>query len=164
MPETTADAVDRETAWLNTTGDGLPELVKTDSGGGPFDVVQAYYPRTPNMNQRAVYVLRSRIRQIRYSNGRLHNQYPLRLVLQWPLLAVNGSAEDEQRAFDAAVDLVLQRVAGPLLDKTHGGRFMQAAEDPREVGVEFHDPLETIPRLGALLAEVTYQATDEIVG
>ena len=41
----TADAVDREAAWLATSGDGLPALLVT--AGGPFGVVQAYWPRTP---------------------------------------------------------------------------------------------------------------------
>lgn len=52
---TTADAVDRETAWLQTVGDSLPALLST--AGGPFDNVQGYYPRTPSMEQKTLYVM-----------------------------------------------------------------------------------------------------------
>lgn len=153
----TADAVDRETAWLQTSGDSLPALVKT--AGGPFDNVQAYFPRTPSMEERSLYVLRRRINHPRTANVRLMPQFPFHLIVWWPILDGTGEAEADQRALDFAVDLVLARIAGPLLDKTHGGRFLSVAENPRVVDVEFADPELTIPS-GFLRADVTYSADD----
>jgi hypothetical protein len=153
----TADAVDRETAWLSTFGDGLPALLADD--GGPWDTVQAYYPRTPYEERRSIYVLRHRVMQRRFGAQRVMHSYPFRLILWWPILAVDGSAEGEQRAFDVAVDLLLQRLLGPLGDKTHGGRFLSVGEDGRLVEVDYSDPEHTVP-LGGLRAEVTYTADD----
>ena len=118
----TQTAVTREAAWLKTTGDGLPALEK--AARGPWDNIQAYYPRTPYGEQRSVYVLRHRIQQKRFANVRTMHTYPFRLILWWPLLSLDGSAEEEQQAFDVAIDLLLQRILGPLGDKTHGGRFL----------------------------------------
>jgi hypothetical protein len=153
----TADAVDREAAWLQTSGDSLAALLAT--AGGPFDNVQAYYPRTPSMEQRTLYVLRRRISQPRTANVRLQSRYPFHLIAWWPFLDGTGDAEAEQRALDAAVELVLLRISGPLLDKTHGGRFLSVAENPRSVEVEFGDPEQSIP-LGWLRADITYNADD----
>ncbi len=153
----TADAVTREAAWLTATGDGLPALL--GSAGGMWDNVQAYYPRTPYENQRAIWVLRRQIRQRRFATQRVMHSHGFRLICWWPILDGAGSAETEQVGFDQAVDLVLQRILGPLGDKTHGGRFLSVGEsDPVEV--EFTDPEQSIPGLGGLRAEVTYTADD----
>lgn len=159
----TADAVTRETAWLSTSGDGLPALLAT--AGGPFDLVQAYWPRTPSTEKRGLYVMRQRLREPRTANVRLMPQYPFRLRAWWPLLDVTGSAENEQQALDNAVELVLQRVSGPQFDKTHGGRFLSVAENPRTIDATFHDPAQTIPQLGVLICDITYSADDiEVTG
>lgn len=159
MPnETTADAVDREVAWLTTSGDGLPALVATE--GGPWDVVQAYWPRTLGTQRHGVYVLRRQLHDERSANIRQMPRYEFRLKLVWPLTTSSGSAEQEQRAFDQAVDLLLKRIAGTLLDKTHGGRFLSVAENPRYVDVDFQDPEETIAREKSLRCEVVYYADD----
>lgn len=159
----TADAVTRETAWLKTSGDGLPALLAT--AGGPFDNIQAYFPRTPSMEQRSLFVLRQRIRQPRTENVRLMSHYPFLLRIWWPLLSADGSAEEEQEALDNAVDLVLQRVSGPEFDKTHGGRFLSVAENPRLVDVAFHDPMVTLMQRNTLICDITYSADDlEITG
>lgn len=153
----TDTAVTRETAWLTTSGDGLPALQAT--AGGPWDNVQAYYSRTPYGEQRTIYVLRHRTQQKRFANQRTMHTYPFRLILWWPLLALDGSAEEEQAAFDVAIDMLLQRILGPLGNKTHGGRFLSVAEGPALVDVDYTDPETTIP-LGGLRAEVTYSADD----
>lgn len=159
----TADAVTRETAWLQTSGDGLPALLAT--AGGPFDNVQAYFPRTPPMEQRSLFVMRQRINQPRVANVRLRSQYPFLLRIWWPLLSADGSAEEEQQALDNAIELVLERVSGPEFDKTHGGRFLSVAENPRTVSVVFHDPMVTLMQRNTLICDITYSADDlEITG
>ena len=156
----TADVVDREAAWLASSGDGLPALVS--AAGGPFGVVQAYQPRTPGRRTLGqLYVLRGRIREHRFANQRVMITYELVLDLVWPLSKGTGSAEDEQRAFDAAIDLVLARVRAYRGDKTHGGRFLSVAENPREVNVRFDHPDRTIREDSELRAQVTYTADDQ---
>jgi len=155
----TADVCDREAAFLASSGDGLPALVA--SAGGPFGVVQAYHPRTPGRRtQGQLYVMRGTIRETRFANQRVMATYQLRLDLVWPLQKGTGSAEDEQRAFDAAIDLVLARVRAYRGDKTHGGRFLAVAEDPREVHVTFDPPDRSIRDDSELRAFVTYSAQD----
>lgn len=154
----TADAVTRETAWLQTSGDGLPALLA--SAGGPFDNVQGYFPRTPSMEQRSLFVMRQRIRQTRTENVRLMPHYPFLLRIWWPLLSADGSAEEEQQALDNAVELVVARVSGPEFDKTHGGRFLSVAENPRLIDVVFHDPMVTLMQRNTLICDVTYSADD----
>ncbi len=153
----TADAVARETAWLQASGDGLPALLA--AAGGPFDNIQAYYPRIPSMEQYSLYVLRRRIGQPRFGAQRLMSNYAFHLQVWWPLLSADGQAETDQQALDNAVELVLQRVTGLLGNKTHGGRFLSVAENPRTVDVDFSSPEQTIP-LGYLHAEITYAADD----
>lgn len=156
----TADVCDREAAFLASSGDGLPALLA--SAGGPFGVVQAYQPRTPTRRAHGqLYVMRSRIRETRFANQRIMTRYELVLDLVWPIAKGTGSAEAEQRAFDAAIDLVLTRIRAYRGDKTHGGRFLQVAEDPREVDVRFEPPDRTIRDDTELRATVTYQATDQ---
>jgi hypothetical protein len=155
----TDTAVTREAAFLadyNPT-DGLPALLAGD--GGPWDVVQAYATRTPREEARAIYVMRNKLDDHRTANVRVMAAYRFRLALYWPLLALDGSAEEEQQAFDTAVDLLLTRIRGLLGDKTHGGRFLSVGESPRVVEVEFHDPMHTVP-LGYLAADCTYSADD----
>jgi hypothetical protein len=155
----TADACDREAAWLSSSGDGLPALVAT--AGGPFGLVQAYWPRTPGRRtQGQLYVLRNNLEERRFANQRVMVTYAFQLALVWPLQKGTGSAEDEQRAFDTAIDLVLTRVRGYRGDKTHGGRFLSAAEDPRMVRVVFDPPGHTIVADTELRASVTYTAQD----
>jgi hypothetical protein len=150
----TADAVDRA-----TSGDGLPALLM--AAGGPFGVVQSYWPRTPGKRTAGqLYVLRRRTRRKRFSNHRLMDTYTLVLRLVWPLTSGSGNAEADQRAFDAAIDLVLTRLSGFLGDHTHGGRFLSVAEDPGEVEVVFDDPAHTLPPDAEFRAEITYFADD----
>lgn len=153
----TADAVDRETAWLATVGDTLPALLA--SAGGPFDVVQAYQPRTPNRRQKNLFVLRQQLHDKRFAHPRRMSDYQFLLRIWWPLSSGAGSAEADQRSLDAAVDLVLTRIAGFVGDKSHGGRFRSVAEDPAEVTVRFDDPERTMPE-AVFTAEITYYADD----
>ncbi|MEU0940102.1 hypothetical protein [Embleya sp. NPDC005971] len=161
---TTATAVDREAAWLRTSGDGLPALLAVD--GGPWDVVQAYMSRTPGQRKRQLYVVRERVEQPRTSVGRMMATHHFKLKIIWPMSSGDGNAEASQRAFDAALDVVLQRVAGFLGDKTHGGRFLSAAENPPRVTIDY-EPVEQAlqQQAGAFFATVSYACDDpEIVG
>lgn len=164
MATTTADAVDREVAWLSTSGDGLPPLLI--SAGGPFGIIQAYWPRTPGKRTGGqLYVLRRQIHEERFANQRRLAKHDFLLKLVWPLSSGTGNAEADQRAFDSAVDKLLTRIGGFMLDKTHGGRFLSVAEHPHFVDVHFDDPDRTQPPLAIFTASVSYWADDlEISG
>jgi hypothetical protein len=155
----TADVVARETAWLQTSGDGLPALLT--SAGGPFADVHAYWPRGSDMNtySHTLYVMRTRIAVDRFANVRLMPHYPMHLVAWWAVVDGSGSAETEQSNLDSAIDLVLTRINGLLGDKTHGGRFLSVAENPRVLDVEFAPAEATLPE-GYLRADVLYSADD----
>lgn len=160
----TADAVTREAAWLNASGDSLPALLVT--AGGPFDIVQAYRPRTPRQRAKSLYVIRRAFREERFSNVRRMAHYELELQINWPIASLSGSGEDEQASLDAAVELVLLRVGGLPFDKTHGGRFRSVAENPKFVDVAFGDPLDAFEkRAGVFEAAISYWADDfEVTG
>jgi len=157
----TADAVAREAAWLSAydAADGLPALLK--GKGGPFDVVQAYVPRTGAQRQSRLYVTRSSLRVERFGFNRKINHHSFMLRLYWPQSSPTGQAESVQAAFDAAVDLVVQRVSGLFQDKTHGARFLSVAEDPTSIDVQFADPEQSIQAKAELAATITYQADDQ---
>jgi hypothetical protein len=157
--------VAREALWLASynPADGLPALAAANDG--PFDVVQAYRARSPRQRATQLYVTRASIREDRFANIRRQAHYIFRLQLIWPLSNMQGSAEADQQNLDSAVQLVLLRIGGLTLDKTHGGQFLQAAEIPKWVEVEFTDPEETLAAKGDFRAYITYSADDpEITG
>lgn len=154
----TSDAVDREVAWLTSSGDGLPALLTT--AGGPFGNVQAYMTRTPGRRGSNLFVLRKEIREKRFANVRRMATYEFALTLVWPLTSGQGIAEADQRAFDVAVEQVLLRIGGYPGDKSHGGRFLSVAEDPGEVTVRFDDPGPSMSSDAEFRAEITYFADD----
>lgn len=157
-----ADAVTRETQWLASSAEpGLPALLQAD--GGPFGLIQAYDARTPQTRVSAIHVLRPRVTQIRFAQQRKINRHDFRLKLLWPIGSTStreGMWETEQAAFDAAVQLVVDRIAGFVGEKTHGGRFMSVAEAPDStvIQVTFGDPAQA--RGGVLEAQITYSADD----
>lgn len=159
----TADAVAREVAWLTAYNalDGLPALV---APAGPWDVVQAYQPRTPNTRKAGIYVRRTRIADQRFSNARKLTTYAFHLRCIWPMGTATGtgSGEAEQAAFDSAIDLLILRVRGLLIDHSHGGAFLSAAEAPSgtQIAVDFSDPAQTLTG-GYLEATANYNADDE---
>src|SRR4051812_824047 len=121
----TADAVTREAAWLSRSGDGLPALLS--EAGGPWDVINGYWPRTPSYRINGIYVLRSRLQDIRISNQRKRPAHQFRLKLIWVVGSTTtavGVAGTEQLAFDTAVGLLLSPIRGALRDKTHRGGFL----------------------------------------
>jgi hypothetical protein len=161
----TSDAVAREAAWLATSGDGLPALLAAN--GGPWDVVQAYLPRTPAQRQSQIYVLRRSFNTHRWSQQRRMPTYAFHLSCLWPIGGTTigtGIAEDEQQAFDTALGLLVQRIEGFVADKSHGARFLAVAEgdatNTTVINVEFTDPGQTINAGGFLGATVTYTADD----
>lgn len=159
----TADAVTREAAWLASynAADGMPAL-HVDQGG-PFAVVQPYRRRTPPARSNQLYVTRTGIRVERFGFNRLIAHYQFTLRIYWPLSSRAGDAESVQQNLDDAVDLVLQRITGPLalpMDKTHGARFMSVAEDPCVIDVQF-PPVSTVEPNPVLEALITYAADDK---
>lgn len=170
---TSADACDREAAWLSLPGtalDGLPSLLVAD--GGPWDVIQAYVPRTPGNRKAQVWVTRSDMMLERFGNVRSIFGYEFVLKLRWPLSSQTGNAESDQRAFDAAIQGLAMRIrgVGPNqpggADKTHGGAFLQAAEGSPVTGtaagvhVHFDDPEQTMVEGIDFRATVTYSVDD----
>jgi hypothetical protein len=154
----TADAVDREVAWLTTSiNDGLPILLA--NGGGPWGNVQAYMARTPGKRGSNIFVLRRQIHDRRLASQRRMPTYEFVLKMIWPLSSGSGNAEADQRAFDAAIDLVLLRIDGFRGDKSHGGRFRSVASNPEYVNIVFTDPEQTLGA-GEFHAEITYFADD----
>ena len=152
----------REAGWLAaySPGDGLPALL--DSLGGPFGVVQPYWARTPATKKNQLYVTRRSIRVERFGFNRKINHYVFALKITWPLTSRSGAAEDSQQALDSAIELVLQRINGPLalpLDKTHGAEFMSVAEDPPVIDVDIADPEQAIEQ-GQFKATIAYSADD----
>jgi hypothetical protein len=155
-----SDAVAREAAWLATmSGDALPFLPA--SAGGPWQVIQAYWPRTPRTNETGIYVLRAALLDPRAANQRVRPRYEMTLRLVWPVVVTGNSLlETAQQNLDSATDLLLQRIRGPLGDKTHGGRFLSAAENPRSVSVRFDDPERAMEQFKSLRAVVAYSVDD----
>lgn len=159
----TGDAVTREATWLAVHGDGLPALLTTN--GGPWDVVQAYLPRTPANRKSQLYVLRRRFMTERMDQQRRLATYTFHLACMWPVGGTTvgtNIAEAEQAAFDAAIDLVRQRVEGFVGDKSHGGRFLSVGESPNgtKFDVEYGDPAQTMSGGAFLEASITYVADD----
>jgi len=155
-----ATAVTREAEWLAAynPNDGLSALLRGQ--GGPFDVVQPYWRRTPGGRQNSLYVLRRRIESGRTANVRTMNRYEFLLRIIWPMSSTTGSAEVAQQALDEAVELVLQRVGGLFMDKTHGGRFLSVAENPPQSDADFTDPEASIAAKADLRVDITYWADD----
>ena len=161
MVPSTADAVTREAAFLAAynPADGLPAL--TTANGGPWQRVQAYWPRTPDHMAKSLFVMRHQTKVVRFANVQKINKYAFRLICWWPLANSTGSAEQAQTEFDAALDLVLTRITGLLLDKTHdGARFLSFAEDETGTELVYHDPVQTLASGNFLAAEITYNADD----
>lgn len=139
---TTADACDREAAFLNLTTDGLPILPA--SAGGVWDVIQAYIPRTQATMKKQIWVVRPGFEVERLGEQRSMAAYAIELRLRWPVTLGTGNAEVQQRAFDAAINDVVMRVLGTPpgfqggigMDKTHSGSFLAAAEGSGRVRVE----------------------------
>jgi hypothetical protein len=159
----TADAAVREAAWLNSYGDTLPALNAIQ--GGPFDIIQAYDPRTVQARKTGIYVTRPAFRIERFANIRQMPHYTFHVKLVWPFSTSTGSEEVEQGNFDTAVDLCLQRILGLVGDKSHGGRFLAVAEKPEFVTFNQEDPTTTFPNRAGFLGSFTYYADDfEYIG
>ena len=164
----TADAVDREVTFLTASGDGLPALQSSANPPGPWNIIQAYWPRTPATRQSGLYVLRPQLADDRWTNQRKLAQYDFRIRAIWPIggtTTSSGIGEQEQRALDAAIDLLIQRIRGTLGDHSHGGQFMSVAEAPapERITVRFDDPETTMAASSTLRAEITYSAHDQAV-
>lgn len=160
MP-TTADAPERETAWLVKNDDALPSLLVAD--GGPWEIIQARWNRTPAARKSRIFVLRMETDDERFANQRIMPHYGLELRLYWPGPGAGGKAEDSQRDFDAAIELLLQRIRGFPGNKSHAsaaGSFTSVGENPRHVIVRYDDPEKTLTERSELSAKCMYAADD----
>ena len=160
-------AVSREVAWLQTTGDSLPALPA--SAGGPWTVIDAYTQAAATRTQAtAIYVTLGPVANMRVANQRTRLRYQFRLELHWPVVITTPGtstsiAAAAQLAFDAATELLRQRAAGPLGDKSHGGRFLSAAEAQRgQPGIDVQpEPADqTIKASKELRKVMSYYADD----
>jgi hypothetical protein len=111
--------------------------------------------------------MRGNVQQIRVASQRVRPRYPMKLELHWPVRTISpGSssiAATEQQNFDDAIELLRQRVAGPLGDKSHGGRFLAAAEAAKgqvAIDVQYEKPADTIPAAKELRAVMAYYIDD----
>ena len=162
----TADAVAREAAWLNTTGDSLPSL--PSSAGGLWEVIDAYVQGAARQTQKpAIYVKRGQVRQVRVANQRVRPRYPMILELHWPVRVTSPGASSiaatEAQNFDDAIEALRARVTGPLGDKSHGGRFLSAAIDGKgqpDIDVVYGDASATIKAAKELTASMSYSVDD----
>jgi uncharacterized protein YkuJ len=153
-----SDAVDREAAWLSTSGDGLPALRKSD--GGPFQILQPRWPRVPSSSKTGLYVLRAPSGSHRIERFAAIRSMPMTMFtlhLFWPMTNGQGSAETEQLNFEQAIDLVLARIEGFPGDKTHGGRFMAVGEPGITVN---YDDVEQAMQTRIFRASISYSADD----
>lgn len=138
MAGDTSTAVAREAAWLSTaSGDSLPFLLASAIPPGPWQIISAYTQAAATRTQQtAIYVTHGPgWENLRIANQRTRPRYRFKLDLHWPIRvpgpgAATSIAALEQANFDAAIELLRQRVAGPLGDKSHGGRFLSAAIAP----------------------------------
>lgn len=162
-PDPTSTAPDREAAWLAMTGPpGLPSLLKDD--GGPWDVVQADWPGARVGTMKAgIYLLLRQVSDDHVAAQRYRDQYEFAARCEWPVKASTAPlAEQEQQAFRKAIGLLLQRIRGPVGDKSHGGRFLSVGEVPGQVTatVSYEDPEITIAAGDGLRATIVYRADD----
>lgn len=156
----TDTVVTRETAWLRISTDSLPALL---APLGPWGVIQAYWARTPHTQVPQCYVTRSGWEDYHPASQRYRPMHEIVLHLVWPVRQTSSPlAEQEQQALDSAIDLLIQRIRGPLGDKTHGGAFLSAAEVPDSPPpvVRFGDAETSIDASKALRATVTYRVDD----
>jgi len=161
-----ADAVARESSWLSTpSGDSLPFLPA--SAGGPWQFIGAYEQGAATRTQlTAIYVKRGRVQQVRTANQRVKNRYPMSLELHWPVRVISPGASSiaatEAQNFDDAIEALRARITGPLGDKSHGGRFLSAAEVKGTPGldVQFDPANRDIRAAKELRATVTYWIDD----
>lgn len=152
-----SDALDREAAWLATTNDTLPVLIAP----GPFELVQARWPRVQASRKTGLYVLRNPSNSYkveRFADVRSLPTTEIMLRISWPLATGTGSGEASQLALEQAIDLVIARVEGLPFDKTHGGRFLSVAEKGG-ITVHYDDPAKAMGD-GIFTAHITYAADD----
>jgi hypothetical protein len=150
-----------EAAWLSIGNDSLPALLTAD--GGPWDVIQAFWTRTPATQKTQIYVMSLEMDDQRSANIRTMPHYQITLEFHWPLRqTASPLAEQEQQALKNALDLLVQRIRGPVGDKTHGGAFLSAGEVPRSPGlhVSIEPPWVTIPVDKELRGTVVYYCDD----
>jgi len=169
MSATYGNAVTREAAWFTT--DTLPSYPGvaplSTANGGPFDVIQAYRP-TVNRKGRvpSLFITRESSGTASEENriamgGQKEWVHHFVAVISWPFRqGTTGKLEDEMQALDNAVAAVLERIRGPLGDKTHGAQFLSVGEDEGDIRVTYTDAVRDMTDREPLEAEIHYSALD----
>lgn len=151
-----------EAAWLSTAvDDGLPILPA--SSGGPWQVIQPWWTRTPQSQKTQIYVMSLSFEDQRTASIRTMPRHEITLEFHWPIRQTTSPlAEQEQQNLKNALDLLVQRIRGPVNDKTHGGAFLSVGESPRSpaLRVSVEPPWVTIPADKELRGLVVYFADD----
>ena len=164
---TTADAVQREAAWLATANDGLPNLLA--EAGGRWDQVNTYWMRTPAQRKRLIIVNKTHMAVRRFAHVRKLITYSFELECWWPLANQTGAAETDQTEFDSALNDLVMRISGfgytasTIADKTHGGRFLSVGETEfagDSIEVSTPPSVSTLPFGVGFTATVSYAADD----
>ena len=164
----TLSAVQAEAAWLATSAaDGLPNLLAAN--GGPFDIVQAYWRRTPGKGKRALYLFQSELVDQRTSMQHGITTHKFTARIEWPISSSSQTAETAQLQLEQAITAVIGRVRGFPTDHTHGGAFLSVAEgataedQDARIAVTFEDPEASLPPNGSgvFRADITYTADDQ---
>lgn len=159
----TLSAVQKEAAWLAAV-DALPSLLIAN--GGPLEIVNAYWPRTPVQTRRGLYLFRADAAEERSANYRTIRTHRFTARVLWPMSGTTNTAEAAQLGLDLAVDLVLARIRGLPGDHTHGGAFLSVAEgvtaedNSGRISVVFSDPEQAIAAKQPFRADITYHADD----
>jgi len=158
------DAVDREAAWFKAdqSAQGIPHLIASARPAGPFDIVQADLGR-PSARGRTLYLWLENVEERRYALARKLQIYSFVASCLWQRTKAAGQTQADQQGLAAAVAKVVQRVRGPIGDKTHGGRFTAAGEiETGRIVVRFDDPLRAFQTADIWRADVRWQAVDDL--
>lgn len=169
------DVVTREAAWFSVdppvgwSGATPPNLLKASTPAGPFDAVQAYWPKVLS-RQRWLIVTCEGIKNDELDEFQANREvlYNMLLTVYWSFEAGTGKAEDEQQNFHDAVNSVLIRLRAGLTDHSHNGQFTAVAaggpEGDGRISVRMPSAYDQVTARQPLVAEIRYTATDWLPG
>lgn len=128
--------------------------------------VTAYWRHRPR-GVKAAELRKIRTRERRVSVGRKELLHDFEIRVQWPITAGTKRLAEDMRYFENALDLLCDRIRGPVGDHTHGGLFMSVAEAEdgsgrdADITVELAEPDVAEEGDGQLTATVRYSATGQ---
>lgn len=161
-----SDAADREAAWFtdDLSSISIPPLLNNGTNGAPFKVVASGL-REPSKVGQYCFIDLQRVIEHRVALQRKRQIYSLVATCLWTRTQDRAHANIDQANFLAALELVVQRVRGPIGDKTHGGRFLASGEiDSNEIAIDMPDWNRALFQDGFWRADVRWQACDDFIG